>query len=94
MGKLLILSKYIFLIYGDDINEKRRHIHCTYAYRGFKKSCKFWLEPEIESDTNKTGGFTDKELNEIKKLIEENKDILVKQLDSFYQGIPVKAIRK
>lgn len=94
MGKLLILSKYIFLIYGSDIYEKRKHIHCTYAFRGFKKSCKFWLEPEIELDTNKKGDFTEQELNEIRKLVEVHKSILIKQLESFYQGVSVKAIRK
>lgn len=47
MGKLLILAKYIFLIYGSDIYETRRHIHVTYNQRGYKRACKFWLEPEI-----------------------------------------------
>ena len=47
MGKLLILANYIFLIYGSDIHEKRKHVHVSYAHRGFKRSCKFWLEPDI-----------------------------------------------
>lgn len=34
MGKILILAKYIFLIYGTDIYEKRKHIHVTYTHRG------------------------------------------------------------
>jgi len=45
MGKLLILARYIFLVYGVDIHEKRRHVHITHAQRGYKVSCKFWLEP-------------------------------------------------
>lgn len=65
MGKLLILTKYIFLIYGSDIHEERRHIHVTYARRGYKKSCKFWLEPKIQLDENKHGEFSNKELGEI-----------------------------
>ena len=93
MGKLLILSRYIFLIYGVDITELRRHIHCTYAHKGFKRSCKFWLEPAVELDTNKTGDFTEKELNEIKLLIIEHKEILLAQLDCFYNHEQVKAIR-
>lgn len=48
MGKLLSLSNYIFLIYGSDIYETRKHIHVTYAHRGFKRSCKFWLEPHVQ----------------------------------------------
>jgi len=94
MGKLLILAKYIFLIYGSDIFERRKHIHCTYAHRGYKKSCKFWLEPDIELDINKTGDFTEKELREIQQLIEDNKDILLQQLERFYNNEPVKAIRR
>jgi hypothetical protein len=93
MGKLLIFARYIFLIYGSDINEQRRHIHCTYAYKGFKRSCKFWLQPEVELDENKAGDFTDKELNEIKNLVVVNKKLLLAQLERFYNGEPVKAIR-
>jgi hypothetical protein len=93
MGKLLILKNYIFLVYGSDILEKRKHIHVTFAYRGFKQSCKFWLEPEIRIDPRKQGNFTDQEVNEIEKLIREHREILMKQLDLFYNHQPVKAIR-
>jgi hypothetical protein len=94
MGKLLILTKYIFLIYGSDIHEKRRHIHVTYAQRGYKTSCKFWMEPKIELDENKKGSFTEIELKEIQRLITDNKELLLSQLELFYKGNPVKAIRK
>jgi Domain of unknown function (DUF4160) len=94
MGKLLILANYIFLIYGSDIYEKRRHVHVTYNHRGFKKACKLWLEPEIELDINKVGDFKSHELNEIRDLIIGNKDILMKQLDLFYANQQVRAIRK
>ena len=93
MGKLLIFARYIFLIYGPDINEVRRHVHCTYAHKGFKRSCKFWLEPEIELDENKSGDFSEKELNEIKQLIMQNKTIINEQLSRFYNNEQVKAIR-
>lgn len=93
MGKILILARYIFLIYGSDINETRRHIHCTYAYKGFKRSCKVWLEPLIELDENKSGDFTQKELSEIKQLVIQHKETILKQLDRFYNNEPVKAIR-
>jgi hypothetical protein len=94
MGKLLIVSKYIFLIYSTDIYETRKHIHVTYNYRGFKRSCKFWIEPGIVIDESKRGDFTDRELNEIETLIYENKEILINQLILFYNKYPVKAIRK
>jgi hypothetical protein len=93
MGKLLILARYIFLIYGSDINELRRHVHCTYAHKGFKRSCKFWLEPVVELDESKSGDFTEKELNEIRSLILQHKEILIGQLDQFYNKEQVKAIR-
>jgi hypothetical protein len=41
MGKILILTKYVFLIYSVDITELRKHIHVTYNAAGYKKSCKF-----------------------------------------------------
>jgi hypothetical protein len=94
MGKLLILAKYIFLIYGSDIYETRRHIHVTYNQRGYKRACKFWLEPEIELDTTKKGDFSVKELYEIEKLVIEHTEVLNTQLASFYKFEKVKAIRK
>ncbi len=94
MGKLLILTNYIFLIYGSDLYESRRHIHVTFNHRGFKKSCKFWPDPEILLDDNKKGNFTPKELREIEFLLMENVAIIRQQLDLFYLGKPLKAIRK
>lgn len=94
MGKLLILSNYIFLIYGSDIYEIRKHVHVTYSHRGFKRSCKFWLEPDIQLDVSMQGDFSEKELNEIKHLIIEHKETLLNQLELFYNNLPVKAIRK
>lgn len=83
MGKILILLKYVFLIYSVDINELRRHIHVTHNVAGYKKSCKFWLEPEIELDENKKGDFNEIKLREIKKLIEENKGNYLEAIRSF-----------
>ena len=93
MGKLLILTKYVFLIYASDIYESRRHIHVTFSRKGFKRSCKFWLEPEIELDENKRGDFNERELREIFKLIQTHKVTLMNQLTLFYQNKEVKAIR-
>ena len=94
MGKLLILAKYVFLVFGTDIFENRKHIHVTYNQRGFKKACKFWLEPTIQLDESKKGDFSSRELLEIEKLINENKEILMSQLQLFYNRKAVKAIRK
>jgi hypothetical protein len=93
MGKILILLKYVFLVYSADINELRKHIHVTYNVAGYKKSCKFWLEPKVELDENKKGFFSEIELREIEKLIENNKEIILQQLNLFYKGDAVKSIR-
>jgi hypothetical protein len=45
-------------------------------------------------DENKKGNFTEAELREIKKLIEENKEILLQQLQLFYEGKTVTSIKK
>jgi Domain of unknown function (DUF4160) len=94
MGKLLILTKYIFLIYGSDVNELRKHVHVTYNRRGFKRSCKFWLEPTISLDESKMGDFNERELLEIEKLIGENEGVLKSQLEKFHKRQRVNAIRK
>ena len=94
MGKILILLKYVFIIYSVDINELRKHIHVTHNVAGYKKSCKFWLEPEVELDESKKGNFTEIELREIKKLIEENIELILQQLKLFYAGQTVKSITK
>ncbi len=94
MGKLLILAKYVFLIYGSDIYEARRHVHVTHNRRGFKRACKFWIEPSIQLDESKKGDFNSRELLEIENFIIANKETLQKQLDLFYSNKKVKAIRK
>jgi hypothetical protein len=71
----------------------RKYIHVTYSQRGYKNSCKFWLDPEIELDENKKGDFTKKELLEIKKRIKDNKELLLLQLEKFFNLEKVKAIQ-
>ena len=92
MGKLLIYWKYVFLVFSADINERRKHVHIRDNKGRYTNLCKFRLEPEIEIEYNH--GFTKTELNEIEKLIGGNKELLLNQLDLFYKGKKVKAIRK
>ncbi|HDY87262.1 MAG TPA: DUF4160 domain-containing protein [bacterium] len=92
MGKLLILSKYVFLVFSADINEKRKHIHITDKKGNLEKLCKYWFEPEIVLEYNY--GFNEKELNKIKKLIKDNFVTINDQLDKFFSGKPVKSIKK
>ena len=81
-------------MYLTDIYERKKHVLVTYNHRGFKKACKFWIEPDIEIDKNKTDDFSFKKLLEIEKLIKENEKILLSQLSLFYSNQPLKAIRK
>ena len=92
MGKLLIYLKYVFLVFSADMKEKRLNVHVRDSKGKLTNLCKFWIEPRIEIEYNY--GFTQKELNEIEKLIRENKNILLGQLNLFYKGKRVKAIRK
>jgi hypothetical protein len=68
----------VFLVYRIDINELRKHIHVTYNLTGYKKSCKFWLEPKVELDENKKGVFTEIELREIETLVKGNREIILR----------------
>jgi hypothetical protein len=45
-------------------------------------------------DENKKGNFTEADLSEIRKLIQENKELILQQLELFYQGKLVKSIKK
>jgi hypothetical protein len=41
MGKILVLLKYVFLIYSMDINEERRNIHVTGMLQDIKDHVSF-----------------------------------------------------
>ncbi len=45
-------------------------------------------------DKSKKGNFTEIELREIRKLLEENKELILRQLELSYKGKPVKSIKK
>lgn len=91
MPKLLILKKYIFLIFSADLSEKRKHIHIEARKGRFRKSAKFWLEPDLELVDS--GDFNKKELNELMKIIKENEFIIVNQIDKFLSGKKIKTIK-
>jgi len=91
MPKILIVGDITFFIYSGDINEKRLHIHVEKKKGRYRIAAKFWLEPEIELETK--GNLTNKEINEVMKIIKMNKERLVKQLEKFYNGMEIKTIR-
>lgn len=90
MPKLLIIKKYVFLIYSSDLSEKRKHIHIESRKGRFRKTAKFWIEPKISLVDR--GDFSHKELNVLYDLIKENLDIIKKQIEKFSKGEKVKTI--
>ncbi len=90
MGKLLVFSKYVFFVFSGDINEKRKHIHIRDKKGRINRLCKFWIQPEIELANN--NGFNKAEVNEIKKLVTSNIEIIKIQLKAFHAGKKVKSI--
>jgi hypothetical protein len=91
LPKLLIISKYIFLVFSADLSEKRKHIHVEARKGRFRKSAKFWIEPEIEIVDS--GDFSKREINELQKLIKINKSIIENQIDKFLSGKKIKTIK-
>ncbi|MBZ0203604.1 MAG: DUF4160 domain-containing protein [Ignavibacteria bacterium] len=90
MGKLVIFAKYVLFVFSSDINEKRKHVHVRDKSGKIARLCKFWIKPNLEIAYNY--GFNETEINEIKKLISNNLELINKQLDKFYAGKKVKSI--
>ena len=59
-------SEYTFKIYSNE--EERLHIHVIHD----RCEAKYWLEPKVELAKNT--GFSEHELNRIKKLVEKHAD--------------------
>ena len=59
-------SEYTFKIYSNE--EERLHIHVIHD----RCEAKYWLEPKVELAKNT--GFSEHELNRIKKLVEKYAD--------------------
>lgn len=91
MPKLLIINKYVFLIYSSDLAENRKHIHVESRKGRFRKTAKFWLEPSIKLVDS--GDFSKSELKKIEQLIKENVNLLHEQIKKFAKGIKVRTIK-
>ena len=90
--KLLIIQKFIFLLFSVDINENRRHIHVEIRKGHKRKLAKFWLVPKVEMFDK--GNLTDKEIKEAEKLIHENYELLIMQIERFFKGEIITTIKK
>ena len=90
--KLLIINQFVFLLFAADLFESRKHIHVEVRKGNRRYVAKFWLEPEVK--LLKRGNLSDKELAQAGKLINENYDTLVKQIEKFMRGEKIKTIKK
>ncbi len=72
------------------MSENRKHIHVEAKKGRFRKSAKFWLEPDNEMV--EPGDFTNIELNFIKKVILENRMAIINQIENFLSGKKIKII--
>ena len=77
------------MFYGTDVNENRAHVHV--GKKGTTIFAKFWLEPEVE--LAKEGDLTDAQLKQLLQVVEENKEMLLKQWEVFKKGGNVKLIK-
>jgi len=92
MPKILIVGKFVFLLFASDVSENRRHIHVEVRRGRKRRVAKFWLEPRIELVA--AGGLTTREVTQVIALLEENAFQISRQLDRFYSGKPVKVVKK
>lgn len=94
MPKVLIYNAattvFIFLFYGTDFFENRAHVHV--GKKGSEKLAKIWLEPEIE--VADAGSLTTNQINKILQIIQENKEMLLKQWKNFITGKKVNLIKQ
>lgn len=91
MPKLLIINRYVFLIYSGDLAENRKHVHVECRKGRFRYTAKFWLEPNVKLVDK--GGFKAQELKKIEKLIKENIKLLNRQIENFAAGKKIKTIK-
>ena len=91
MPKIFVYKGYLFLIFGSDINESRRHIHITSERSKISTVAKVWLQPEIS--VVKTGNFSTKEINDILEIIRKNETLIHEALDNFFAGKKVKFVK-
>lgn len=93
MPKVLLYTTakivWTFLFFGRDVNENRAHVHV--GKKGTEHFAKFWLEPEVE--LSKEGDLTDTQLKQLSQIIEENKELLLKQWRTFTKGGNVKFVK-
>ena len=69
----------MFFIWMQDLNESRSHVHVIKNTGRHFNAAKIWIEPDI--DVARKGSFSEKEINEILKIVKENKILLLSKID-------------
>ncbi len=92
MPKVLKIRKFVFLFYSADVFEKRKHIHVELRKGKRRYTAKFWLEPEIESFIK--GNLSNNEVVMAEKIIKENYDLLINQIEKIIKGEKIKMVKK
>ena len=78
MPVALRIGSYLFLFWSVDGRE-RPHIHVEHTGR----SAKFWLLPVALA---KNGGYRNHELKKIKRMVEDNRDLLLQKWYEHFGG--------
>ena len=78
MPTVLRIGPYRFFFYSGDRDEPV-HVHVERD----KNLAKFWLAP-VRLQTS--GGFPKSEINRIRKLVEDNEELLARSWNEFFNG--------
>jgi len=65
----MVSMSRVSVIYSGDLIENRKHVHVEARKGKFRRTAKFWIEPDIELVDS--GNFSKKEINELRKIIIE-----------------------
>ena len=76
MPTVLRIGPYRFFFYSGDRDEPQ-HVHVERD----NNVAKFWLDPVM---LQTSGGYSGSEINRIKSLVEENREILVGSWNEFF----------
>jgi hypothetical protein len=79
MPIILRIKGYRLLPYALDAGEPP-HVHV----RKERRHAKYWLEPTVELENNK--GFRRHELNEIAKIVNEHRELILEAWHAFFGG--------
>ena len=85
MPKIAKWKAFIFFIWTYDLREKP-HLHIR-KNRSNSGIAKIWIDNQAVAER---GSFSDKEISECQKIIEQNKDYFLKQLEKHRNGIKIK----